>query len=138
MNNFAHHSPILTKCVVSWPNTTVWYIITAARSVKDARNQCHRRFASYARELLDDSTSSNVVPTFDAERAYLLFSEVYQSDSRKFVQPDWLPSPPTPEVEMDCSPFSVSEVTRAIKRMKLLQDRVCDVQEMPRSDPCPD
>ena len=91
---------------------------SAAQSVKDARNQCHRRFASYARELLDDSTSSNVVPTFDAERAYLFFSEVYQSDSRNFVQPDWLPSPPTPEVEMDCSPFSVSEVTRVIKRMK--------------------
>ena len=88
---------------------------SAARSVKDARNQCHRRFASYARELLDDSISSNVVPTFDAERAYLFFSEVYQSDSRNVVQPDLLPSPPTPEVEMDCS---VSEVTRAIKRMK--------------------
>ena len=33
-------------------------------------------------------------------------------------QPGWLPSPPVPQVAMDCSPFSIPEVAQVIKRMK--------------------
>ena len=91
---------------------------SAAQSVKDARDQCHKRLASFAKEFLDGGPSGNIVPAFTAEKAYNFFSEVYQSAPREFSQPGWLPSPPVPQVAMDCSPFSIPEVAQVIKRMK--------------------
>ena len=90
---------------------------SAARSVKDARNKCHHRFTAYVKELLDGGPSGNIAPSFDAVRAHS-FSEVYHSDPQIFSQPDWLPSPPAPQVEMDCSPFSIQEVSQVLKRIK--------------------
>ena len=72
----------------------------------------------YARELLDAALSSNITPGFDAMKAHHLFSMVYQADTKSFIQPDWMPSPPPPEVQMDCSPFTASEILRVMKKMK--------------------
>ena len=57
-------------------------------------------------------------PTFGNEAATSFFSEVYHSDPRNFVQPDWMLTPCPPEVELDCSQFSVSELARDIKKMR--------------------
>ena len=72
----------------------------------------------YARELLDADSSSNIIPGFDAEQAHHFFSTVYRTDPKNFIQPDWMPSPPPPEVQMDCSPFTDSEIFRVMKKMK--------------------
>ena len=37
---------------------------------------------------------------------------------RNFVQPSWMPTPPPPEVEMNCSPIMTVEVTCVLKRMR--------------------
>ena len=81
-----------------------------ARSARQVRSHCHKQFVRYARELLDAASSSNITPGFDAEKAHHFFSTVYQ--------PDWMPSPPPPEVQMDCSPFTASESLRVMKKMK--------------------
>ena len=51
-------------------------------------------------------------------RLLLTFTDVYHSGPRNFVQPEWMPTPSLPDVEMDCSPFTPSEILRVIKRMK--------------------
>ena len=89
-----------------------------ARSARQVRSHCHKQFVRYARELLDAASSSNITPGFDAEQAHHFFSTVYQADPKSFIQPDWMPSPPPPEVQMDCSPFTASEVLRVMKKMK--------------------
>ena len=57
-------------------------------------------------------------PGYAPEAATSFFSEVYHSDPRNFVQPEWMPTPSPPEVELDCSQFTESELARVIKRMK--------------------
>ena len=89
-----------------------------ARSARQVRSHCHKQFVRYARELLDAASSSNITPGFDAEQAHHFFSTVYQADPKSFIQPDWMPSPPPPEVQMDCSPFTASEILRVMKKMK--------------------
>ena len=61
---------------------------------------------------------STITPIFSAETAHDFFSEVYGTGHRNFVQPPWMPTPPPPEVEMDCSPITTVEVNRALKRMR--------------------
>jgi hypothetical protein len=87
------------------------------REVKAARERCHRDFRQCAREILDGGLD-RVEPSFGDEAATSFFSGVYHSDPRIFVQPEWMPTPSPPEVELDCSQFSVSELARVIKRMK--------------------
>ena len=89
-----------------------------ARSARQVRRHCHKQFVIYARELLDAASLSNITPGFDAEQAHHFFSTVYQADPKSFIQPDWMPSPPPPEVQMDCSPFMASEILRVMKKMK--------------------
>ena len=88
-----------------------------SRDVKAARLRCHKDFRRCARELLDGK-SDQLAPAFSDAAAVKFFSEVYHSGPRNFVQPEWIPSPSPPEMELDCSPFSESEVTQVIKRMK--------------------
>ena len=89
-----------------------------ARSARQVRNHCHNQFVRYARELLGAASLSNITPSFDAEQAHHFFSMVYQADPKSFIQPDWMPSPPPPEVQMDCSPFTASEILRVMNKMK--------------------
>ena len=81
------------------------------------RERCHRDFRQCAREVLDGRQGQET-PAFGVEAATSFFSEAYHSDPQNFNQPGWMPTPPPPEVEFDCSPFSVSEVARVIKKMK--------------------
>ena len=90
----------------------------SARSARQIRSHCYKQFVRYARELLDADSSSNITPDFDAEQAHHFFSTVYRADPKNFIQPDWMPSPPPPEVQMDCSPFTDSEIFRVMKKMK--------------------
>ena len=87
------------------------------REVEATRKRCHRDFRQCAREILDGGLGK-VEPSFGDEAATSFFSGVYHSDPRNFVQPEWMPTPSPPEVELDCSQFSVSELARVIKRMK--------------------
>ena len=88
-----------------------------SRDVKAARERCHRDFKQCAREVLD-SGSSQSHPSFGSEAATTFFSEVYHSQPKGFIQPEWIPTPPPPEVELDCSPFTESELASVIKKMK--------------------
>ena len=88
-----------------------------SRDVRAARLRCHKDFRRCARELLDGK-SDQLAPAFSDTAAAKFFSEVYHSGPRNFVQPEWMPSPSPPEMELDCSPFSESEVAQVIKRMK--------------------
>ena len=65
------------------------------REVKGARERCHRNFRQCAREILD----GGLEPSFGDEAATSFFSEVYHSDPRNFVQPEWMLTPSPPEVE---------------------------------------
>jgi hypothetical protein len=88
-----------------------------SRDVRAARLRCHKDFRRCARELLDGK-SDQLALAFSEAAAAKFFSEVYHSGPRNFVQPEWMPSPSPPETELDCSPFSESEVAQVIKRMK--------------------
>ena len=88
-----------------------------SREVKAARKKCHRDFKQCAREVLD-SGSSQSHPSFGSEAATTFFSEVYHSQPKGFIQPDWIPTPPPPGDELDCSPFTESELASIIKKMK--------------------
>ena len=87
------------------------------REVKTARERCHRNFRQCAREILDGGLGQ-VEPSFGSEAATAFFSEVYHSDSRNFVRPEWMPTPSPPQVELDCSQFSESELARVNKKMR--------------------
>ena len=89
-----------------------------ARDVKAARGRCYRDFRGCAREVLDGKLGQELPPAFSDEVATTFFSRVYSLAPRGFIQPDWMPSPSLPEVELDCRPFSPREVTSVIKRMK--------------------
>ena len=88
------------------------------RDVRTAREQCHTNFGRYAKEVLDGGPSSHVTPAFGEEKAFKFFSEVYHSGIRNYVQPLWMPSPPAPSVEMNCSLFTATDIMRVIKKLK--------------------
>ena len=87
------------------------------RDARKAREMCHKNFSGYAKTVLDQN-SDQIAPAFSELVANEFFTTVYQSEPRNYDQPDWMPSPPPPDVEMDCSLFSVFEVTKVIRRMK--------------------
>ena len=91
---------------------------SASSNAKKARQQCHQHFQKYAKQILDEQGESSITPDFTAESAYSFFSEVYGTGHRNFVQPSWMPTPPPPEVEMNCSPITAAEVTGVLKRMR--------------------
>ena len=61
---------------------------------------------------------SSITPDFSAASAYSFFSEVYGTGHQNFIQPSWMPTPPPPEVEKNCSPITAVEVTCVLKRMR--------------------
>ena len=90
-----------------------------SRDVKAARERCHRDFRRCAREVLDGGLGQDLeAPSFGEEAATSFFTEMYHSNPRNFTQPEWVPTPSSPEVEYDCSPFTQDEVARIIKRMR--------------------
>ena len=84
---------------------------------KVARERCHQRFKGFAREVLDGG-SDQLAPSFSSDVATSFFTKVYHSTLRNFPPPQWMPAPPPPEVELDCSPFSQAEVAQVIRRTK--------------------
>ena len=88
-----------------------------SRNVRDMRERCHRDLRSCAREILEGGDRLPD-PHFNSTAAVTFFSEVYTSHPQSFAQPEWMPSPSPPEEELDCSPFSESEVSRVISKMK--------------------
>ena len=85
---------------------------------RKVRHHCHRHFWKFAKELLDDKSSSQVVPSFTEAQASSYFREIYHAGPRNFDRPDWLPAANPPEVELDCEEFVLEEVKIAIKRSK--------------------
>ena len=88
-----------------------------SRDTRSARERCHERFRECAREVLDGERAQPA-PAFSGAAATTFFTDIYHSSDQGFAQPDWLPTPASPEVELDCSPFSLNEVARVIKRTK--------------------
>jgi hypothetical protein len=86
------------------------------RNTRVARELCYKNLGRCAKEVLDGN--SDHIPAFTEATAYKYFTDVYHSGPRNFVQPEWMPTPSLPDVEMDCSPFTPSEILRVIKRMK--------------------
>ena len=57
------------------------------KEVSIAREECHRNFWRYAKNLLDESATSQITPEFSASDAYSFFSEVYKSTPHHFETP---------------------------------------------------
>ena len=91
----------------------------SSREAKKAREKCYKNLARCAEEVLDGG-SDQIVPAFGEETANEFFRDVYHSGPRNYmyVQPEWMPTPPLPRVEMDSTPFTASEIKRVIKGMK--------------------
>ena len=87
------------------------------KDVRAARERCHTNFKGCARQILD-GRNFREVPTFNNDAATSFFSQVYHSATQNFALPEWMPSPSPPDVELDFSSFTQSEVVRVIKRMK--------------------
>ena len=88
-----------------------------SRDARSARARCHKRFRECAREVLDGERAQPI-PAFSEAAATSFFSDIHHSSAQSFAQPEWLPTSSPPEVELDCSPFSLNEVARVVKRMK--------------------
>ena len=88
-----------------------------SRDIRAARERCHKRFKGVAREVLDGG-SDQLAPSFSNEVATSYFSDAYRLSPWNFFRPGWLPVPISPEVELDCSPFTQAEVAQVIKRTK--------------------
>lgn len=56
-------------------------------NAQKVRHHCHRHFWKFAKELLDDKSSSQVVPSFTEAQASSYFREIYHADPRNFDQP---------------------------------------------------
>ena len=115
VQSLAHHFISLVRAHRQLKRASTSQVLS--RDVKAARDRCHRNFKLCARQVLDGQGGGEV-PTFGVGDATTFFSQVYHSDPRNFVQPEWMPTPPPPEVELDCSPFSESEVARVMMKMK--------------------
>ena len=63
-------------------------ILFRSKAQKDRKN-CSKNFWRFAAQVLDEDESSDYV-------AGGYFKDVYRSEDREYLQPDWLPSPPSP------------------------------------------
>ena len=82
------------------------------------RQYCHRHFWQFAKQLLDDNSTSQIPPQFSGNEAFSFFKEVYHADAQDFSQPEWMPSPLPPEEEFWCEDITAGEIQAAVKRMK--------------------
>ena len=87
---------------------------------RKARHSCHRHFWQFSKQLLDDNSIIGITPNFSQEEAYEFFKKVYHAEPRNFVQPAWMPTPPSPslETEFDSDEIREDEIFTAIKRSK--------------------
>ena len=85
-----------------------------------AREQSHRNFWKFAKELLDGGSSAKTSPEFSASTAHTFFSEVYTSSPHQFLTPSWMPLPPLPKPDctMQMSPVTDEELAQVINRSK--------------------
>ena len=90
----------------------------AKKNVRSTRQQCHRHFWKYARDILDDDQASKVVPKFTENNAEQFFRSCYESFPYQFEQPPWMPESPLPKYQLELSPKSTDELLYAIKRAK--------------------
>ena len=91
------------------------------KEASSAREDCRKHFWRYAKDLLDNSTTSQISPGFSADTAHTFFTKVYESGPHEFECPSWMPSPPPPEAgkSMEMTPITEEELSRAIKRSRL-------------------
>jgi len=87
-------------------------------TAKIAREQCHKHFWRYASTLLDNDNNTEVSPDFSAQTAYDFFSAEYTSTPQHFCQPNWMPTPASPQQAMDFSLLSMDELIVAIRRSR--------------------
>ena len=85
-------------------------------STRRARQQCHRHFWRFARDLLDENQASQVDPQFSEEQACEFFTNTYKSQPCGFEQPSWMPSANPPSTPFDDDPISLAEIQAVIKR----------------------
>ena len=87
------------------------------KETKRVREECHRIFWKFTKELLDGESSGQTSPEFSASTAYTFFSEVYQSSHHVFQTPVWIPTPSPPKqgCSMQMSPVTEEELARVIK-----------------------
>ena len=90
-----------------------------ASEAKAARQQCHRNFWRYARELLDKKLTPSISPTFSEQTAHDFFTKEYSSQPHQFTQPTWMPSPVSPKYPMSSlTPVTSDELMKAIRRSR--------------------
>ena len=85
--------------------------------VKSARHSCHHHFGRFSRQLLIDSSTSDIPTEFTQEAAHDYFTEVYHAGLQNFVQPVWMHTPPSPifQTVLDSGEIVVEEISLAIK-----------------------
>ena len=83
-----------------------------------ARDECHKNFWPFTKQLLDGSSRSNVEPGFSKEEATQFFTHTYHADEREFVLPEWMPCPPTPTTAFRCDEITMDEIIRAVRKSK--------------------
>lgn len=83
-----------------------------------ARQSCHRHFWRFAKELLDGNGDSQTQPQLDEKEAFSFFQRVYDAEPHEFSRPEWMPPPPSPDIQFCCDEISADEIQAAIKRMK--------------------
>ena len=89
---------------------------TQYTNTKKVRQQCHRQFWKFAKELLDDNQAANVKPQFTEDQAVEFFTSTYKSQPQVFEKPTWMPSPDPPTTPFDDSPISLTEIQATVKR----------------------
>ena len=110
IKSLARHFFSLVRCHSSLKRSSNAQLL--ARNAKDMRQQCYKNLGRCAKEVLDGS-SAQITPAFSEANAYKYFTEVYHSGPRNYVQPEWMPTPSLPDMEMDCSPFTAGRFCRS-------------------------
>ena len=89
---------------------------SVSNEAKVAREQCHKYFWQYVKDLFDENCTPQTFPQFSAESAHAFFSEAYKSSVHQFEAPSCLPTPPPPQEQMCVSPITFDELVGSIQR----------------------
>ena len=81
------------------------------------RRECQKSFWRFASQLFSEDNSSTA-PGFDQESAESFFAEVYDSSSRSYTRPPWLPQPPPATTTFNEDPISTREIEEVIRHSR--------------------
>ena len=82
-----------------------------------ARDDCHKHFCRFAKDLLDNNRATSISPTFSSQEAYNLFSKQYTTEPHGYSTPPWMPPSADPKYAMSSvDSITMEELLGAMKR----------------------